>query len=161
MYNNELMIHIREYDEGNGKLYPTKKGVSFNKTRWAMFLRQLDDMERSVDLLRANQPVDFYRHVGGRYYVSISKAFRCVNIRRYFLPPNSTKERPTRCGIALKLDEWDTLLVKIREIQERLPELKTAKPCYSRDDHANQLGYISCVECNPFAIGLLDTESKD
>ena len=154
------MIHIRQYDDCNGKLYPTKTGVSFNKTRWAMFLRQLDDMERSVDLLKASQPVDFYRHIGGRYYVSISKAFRCVNIRRYFLPPNAVKERPTRSGIALKLDEWDLLLLKIRELQECLPELKTAKPCYSRDDHANQLGYLNCIECNPFALGLDAIDSK-
>ena len=147
-------MHIREYDEKNGKQYPSRKGVSFNKTRWAMFIRHLDDMERSVDLLRANQPVDYYQHIGGPYYASISLKFKCVNIRRYFLPPNTTKERPTRSGIAVRLDEWDALLLKIRELQERVPELKTSKPCYASDDHANQMGYLNCAECNPFGLGL-------
>jgi hypothetical protein len=152
MYNDEVMVHIREYDEGNGKLYPTRKGASFNKVRWARFIRHIDDMERSVDLLKANQPVDYYQHIGGRYYASVSKEYRCVNIRRYFMPPNATKEIPTRSGIALRLAEWDCLLLKIRELQERLPELKLAKPCYSNTDHANQEGYLACIECNPFAL---------
>ena len=120
-----------------------------------MFVRHLDDMDRSIDLLKANQPVDYYRHVGGRYYVSISKDFKCVNIRRYFLPQNATKERPTRSGIAIRLNEWDTLLVKIRELHERLPELKDAKPCYASQEHANQLNYLNCTECNPFGLGLV------
>jgi len=155
MYNDDLMIHIRQYDEGNGKIYPTRQGVSFNKVRWATFIRYLDDMKRSVDL-RDNQPVDYYQHVGGRYYVTISKDYRCVNIRRYFMPPNATKEQPTRSGIALRLSEWDSLLLKIRELQERLPELKLAKPCYSSPDHANQQGYLDCIVCNPFGLDRLD-----
>src|SRR5688572_3122434 len=69
------------------------------------------------------------------------------------IPPNTTKERPTRSGRALRLNEWDTLL-KIRELQERLPELKTAKPCCASVDHANQLDYLNCIECNPFGLGL-------
>ena len=76
MYNDALMIHIREYEEGNGKIYPTRKGVSFTKVRWARFIRHIDDMERSVDLLKANQPVDYYQHIGGRYYITISKEYR-------------------------------------------------------------------------------------
>lgn len=150
-FNDALMIHIRQYDEANGKTFPTRKGASFTAVRWATFLRHIEDVERSVDLLKANQPVDYNQHVGGGYYVSVNKDFKCVNIRRYFLPPNATKELPTRCGIALRLSEWDTLLVKVRELQERLPELKIVKPCYSSDDHANQIGYLNCIECNPFS----------
>ena len=152
MFNDELMIHIREYDEGNGQMYPTKKGVSFTKVRWSMFIRRIEDMERIVDLLKANQPVDYYQHIGGRYYVTITKEYRCLNIRRYFMPPNAAKEIPTRSGIALKLTEWDSLLLKIRELQEHLPELKLAKPCYSSLDHSNQQGYLACIECNPFGL---------
>ena len=147
------MIHIREYkDDGTGKIYPTRKGVSFTKARWAWFIRHMDGMERSVDLLKAGQPVDYYQHIGGRYYVSISKEYRCVNIRRYFMPPNTTKEVPTRSGIALRLIEWDSLLLKIRELQEHLPELKLDKPCYTSADHANQLGYLARIVCNPFGL---------
>jgi Transcriptional Coactivator p15 (PC4) len=151
MFNDALMIHIRQYDEANGKIFPTKKGASFTTVRWATFIRHIEDVDRSVDLLNANQPVDYLQHIGGRYYVAVNKDFKCVNIRRYFLPPNATKEVPTRCGISLRLTEWQALLVKVRELQELLPELKTVKPCYSSLDHSNQAGYINCAECNPFA----------
>jgi Transcriptional Coactivator p15 (PC4) len=112
-----------------------------------MFLRQLEDVERSVDILNCQEPVHYHKHIGGGYYVSISKNFMFINIRRYFLPVNAKKEQPTRCGIALTLNQWDTLLVKVRELQELLPELKTIIPCHDTVDNA---GYLNCKECNPF-----------
>jgi Transcriptional Coactivator p15 (PC4) len=148
-----MNVHIREYDEGNGRLYPTRKGIVFTKPRWATFLLHLDDIDRCVQKLKANQEIEYYKHIGGRFYVTITKDFKCVNFRKYFLPHNATKERPTRGGISLRLSEWDQLLPKIQELHLSLPELKEAKPCYSSLDHANQMGYISCTECNPFGLG--------
>jgi hypothetical protein len=51
VYKDELMVHIREYDNGNGKMYPTRKGASFNKTMWAMFVRHLDDINQSINFI--------------------------------------------------------------------------------------------------------------
>jgi len=83
------MVHIREYDcSGNGIMYPTKKGACFTKSRWAKFVRNLDEIDRIVELLKSNKPVDYLQHIGGKYHVSISKGIRCVNIRRYILPLN-------------------------------------------------------------------------
>jgi len=148
------MVHIREYDIGDGKKYPTRKGVCFSKVRWATFRSHLDEIDRNVELLKAHQPVEYSQHIGGKYYVTISTGIKCVNIRRYFLPPNSTKEQPTRSGIALRLDEWEVLKSKIDKLHQHIPELKAARPCYDTNDHANQLGYLSCRECNPFALEL-------
>lgn len=160
VFRDLLMIHIREYNVENGKSYPTKKGVVFNKTRWATFMSHLEDIKRCVDLLKWNEPVDYYQHIGGRYYVSMSKDVRCVHIRRYFMPLNSSKEHPTRSGIALRLDEWDTLMTKIPQLVECLPELKDAKPCDFTLDHANQEGYLRCTECNPFGVGHITDLNK-
>jgi len=154
MYRDELMVHIREYDTGDGKIYPTRKGVCFNKIRWGTFKSHLDEIDRNVELLKAEQPVEHSQHIGGKYYVTISKGIKCVNIRRYFLPLNCTKERPTRSGIALRLCEWEVLVSKIDKLHQHIPELKVARPCYASDDHANQIGYLNCRECNPFALEL-------
>ena len=113
------MVHIRQYDERD---YPTRTGISFTKVRWAMFLNCLEEMEKSVEMLRSNQPVEYSKHIGGRYYASITRKYKCVNLRRFFLPPNSTKELPTLSGIALRMIEWDSLLDKIPLLQD---ELKT------------------------------------
>jgi Transcriptional Coactivator p15 (PC4) len=152
MNKDVLMVHIRQYDEGNGKLFPTRTGVFFTKARWATFLLHLKDIADCVQKLKAHQEVEYHKHIGGRYYVTINKGIRCVNIRRHFLPTNTTKERPTRAGIALRLSEWDQLLPKIEELHLTLPGLKDAKPCYSSLDHGNQLDYLSCTECNPFGL---------
>ena len=85
---------------------------------------------------------------------------KCVNIRRYFIPPNSTKERPTRSGIALRLDEWETLISTIHDLHGTLPELKDATPCYASEDHANQIGYLNCSECNPFGVDFATNQFK-
>jgi hypothetical protein len=154
IYKAEIMVHVREYETGNSKLYPTRKGVAFTKVRWATFMTHFDDIDRCVELLKTDQPVEYSQHIGGKYYVTISQGMKCINIRRYFLPLNSKKERPTRSGIALRLDEWGTLATKVYELHERIPELKVARPCYASDDHANQLGYLNCRECNPFALEL-------
>lgn len=155
IYRDELLVHVREFQTENDRSYPTRKGVCFTKTRWAAFICHLDEIERSVELLRADQPVEYQQHIGGKYYVTIFKGIKCVNIRRFFLPPNCKKERPTRSGIALRLDEWDALVVKIDELHQKLPELKLATPCYNGEDHANQMGYLNCIECNPFGLDLV------
>lgn len=46
-----------------------------------------------------------------------------MNIRQYFRPSNSTEERPSRSGIALRLDEWTNLLIAIANLHKRMPEL--------------------------------------
>jgi len=155
IYRDELMVHVREYTKAaNDKMFPTKKGVCFTKTRWATFRAHIDEIDRSVELLKADQSVEYSQHIGGKYYVTISRGIKCVNIRRYFLPPNCTKERPTRSGIALRLDEWETFLTKMDDLHEKLPELKVVSPCYTSENHANQLGYLNCLECNPFGLDL-------
>ena len=125
-----------------------------------MFLNCLEEMEKSVEMLRSNQPVEYSKHIGGRYYASITRKYKCVNLRRFFLPPNSTKELPTLSGIALRMIEWDSLLDKIPLLQDAVPELKTARPCFYSEDHANQLGFNTCVECNPFALELDNREKS-
>ena len=57
--------------------------------------------------------------------------------------------RNTRRGINLRLLEWVRLKSCVAEIAQAVPELSTVRPCYLEDDHMNQLGMLTCVECNP------------
>ena len=150
VYEGDIVVHVREYTTGHGKRYPTKKGAFFTKARWATFVGYMDDVERSVELLKAKQPIEYFQHIGGGYHVTVSKDVLCVNIRRYFQPSTGSKPIPTRSGIALRLFEWERLVSTIDELHESVPDLKVATPCYASDDHANQMGYYDCRECNPF-----------
>jgi len=145
------MIHIREYKTENGQTFTTKKGVSFTKVRWTKFRGQIDEIDSKVELLKRNQHVDYSHHIGAKYYVTISTGIKCVNFRRYFMPKNSGKKRPTRSGIALRLEEWETLVSKIDDLHRQLPELSVASPCYNSLDHLNQTGYLNCRECSSFS----------
>lgn len=145
---DELMVHIREFETKNDKTYPTRRGAYFTKARWSTFVSHLDEISRNVELLKAKHSVDYKQHVGGAYYVSISKDFPCVNIRRFFRPSNSIEERPSRSGIALRLDKWPSLLTAITNLHKRIPQLKSARPCYL--EHENQLSFYVCAICNPF-----------
>src|SRR6218665_4166133 len=110
MFREEIMVHIREYKTDNEQTFPTKKGISFTKGRWAKFRGQIDEIDRKVALLKANQHVDYAHHIGTKYYVTVTTGVKGVNFRPYFRPQNIDKERPTRGGIALRLEEWKTLV---------------------------------------------------
>src|SRR6218665_3920480 len=116
--------------------------------------RTVRQIDRKIALLKANQHVDHSHHIGAKYYLTVSTGVKCVNFRRYFMPKNSDKERPTPGGIALRLEEWETLFSKIDDLYRQLFELKVASPCYNSLDHLNQTGYLNCRECSSFSVEL-------
>ena len=149
VFKNELVVHIREYDGGE---YPTRKRTCFVKARWATFVKYLDEIDEAVRLLKDQKSVDYSQHLGGILYVTVSTGVKCINIRKFYLPPHCKKEMPTRTGISLRIGEWDTLLDKINELHQQFPELKTAKPCFAQDNHLSPSVYNKCAECNPFGV---------
>lgn len=96
------------------------------------------------------QSIKYQCHIGGGYYVSVTTGFLCVDFRKFFKPYNSAEVKPTRKGVALRLNEWIELRHLIDTIHATYPTLGTAVPCYLNDDHQNQLGALQCRECYPF-----------
>lgn len=45
---NVVQIHIRQYDKGNSKHYPTKKGILMSLMEWSMLENFLNDMEEAL-----------------------------------------------------------------------------------------------------------------
>lgn len=128
VFRGEPLIHIREYTLQYGKEMPTKKGVAFTEKRWACFRDYLNEITRHVDLMKAEKVVDFSQHLGGKIYVTMKTGVKCIDLRRYFLPPKGTKVLPTRSGIALRLGEWNTLLQAIENLHRKIPEFNPRYP---------------------------------
>ena len=103
VYRGQLLIHIREYKEQDGLVLPTKKGICFSRKRYALFRDCLDDVSQQVESMKLNKPVNFSKHLGAKHFVVVRSGARCVNLRRFFVPPNTTKKVPTRIGIPLRL----------------------------------------------------------
>lgn len=88
-------------------------------------------------------------HLGANVFVSARQDNPCVDIRQYWKPSNYITIVPTKRGLCLRPTEFKALQSYISDIEKLLPELKDVIPCYMRDDHFNQLGMMSCKNCNP------------
>src|SRR6218665_9660 len=150
VYRGGLLVHIREYKEEDGLVIPTRKGICFSPKRWGLFRDYLDDVSQQVDSMKLNKLVNFSEHLGAKHFVVVRSGARCVNLRRFFVPPNTTKKVPTRIGILLRLGEWNVVLMdKIGLLYDKFPELRTVKPCYADDSHMHMDVYQNCSECCP------------
>ena len=105
-----------------------------------MLVSQINDLVKAQD--GNNKNVHFRSHIGGGRYVSVTSGILCVKFRKFFCP--------TPSGVSLRLHEWRKFVEIIKSIDDAYPALATAVPCYSGDDHLNQLGVLQCPECNPF-----------
>ena len=75
----------------------------------------IDDIDANIlKLLEGAQDEKYHEHIGDGHYVSVTTGFRCVDFRRWFLPHDEQDPKPTKKGVALRLDEW----AKMRNIVE-------------------------------------------
>lgn len=145
---NGLMYDFREYVKG----VPTTNGVRLPPQRFVNLLSYTDHIDEHVMIIkRKSQDSQSYKtHVGGNLYVTMGAPYRVVHLRDYWLRPGASEVQPTRRGCGLRFSEWDTFKTKCVGILRRIePSLTYLKPCLEREDHANQLGYLTCSECNP------------
>ncbi len=148
-FRGNVLVHIRKYIEKNGKKYPTKTGAALTPTRWNEFVTGLHELEDSVNKLSAGGDLRYTQHLGGNWNVTVNSEFPCVNIRRFWLPEGAEQAVASRKGIALRIDEFKALVASMNDINSHVPELSDVIPCSMRDDHQNQLGMLTCPECNP------------
>ena len=124
-----------------------KKEFSLTLRRFQQVLRSLEDIKQAVKDHQDGKEVHYMKHLGANRYVQVNTGFRVVDLREFWLPEGKNTVQPTRRGIALKFEEFETLIQL--DFERILPELKTTTPCMFSEDHQNQLGYLMCAECNP------------
>ena len=90
---------------------------------------------------------DYSLHLGGNVYCTVKKSNPCVDIRQYWKPEENVVPRKKR--LCLRPGEYRRLKEVIPNIGAAVPELGSVVPCQFQSDHANQLGYLGCSECNP------------
>jgi len=130
-----------------------RKTVSFSTNRWAHFLAVLTNVDdEAKELNRKSRPVAYRHHIGDGYYVSVTGDVMCVDIRKYYVPYGLTSDqiRPSKAGLALRLDEWAEFMQIIPAINATFPTLAQAKRCTDEESHLSQLGWAACTSCFPF-----------
>jgi hypothetical protein len=137
-------LHVTIAEEGSDV-----KIATFHSQRWAQFVAIMNQVDEALNQLIAKQYVQLNIHLGGKWYLSVTTGFACVDIREFYY--NMEKGiSPTRKGIALRLPEWIALKEIVQQIHKKHPTLSTAEPCSRQLDHQNLEGALSCTECHPF-----------
>jgi len=129
------------------------KTVTFDANRWAHFraiLTYVDD--EAKELNRKTRPVAYHQHIGDGYYVSVTGGVMCVDIRKHYVPYGLTNDqaRPSKSGLALRLDEWAELMQTVPAINATFPSLAQAKRCSDDESHMSQRSWLECRSCFPF-----------
>ena len=143
-WKGDLRVDIREWEQKNEKLVPTKKGISLSLQRWKLLVDCLEYIDQAL-----TDKTDYKSHLGRNMYATSRPNSLCVDLRQHFLPQNQTEVVPTRKGITLRPTEYAKLKDVTRIIGDFVPELSSVVPCPYRSDHMNQLGFLTCSECNP------------
>ena len=68
--------------------------------------------------MTGKQYVQLNLHLGGKYYLSVTTGFACVDIREYYFNRTVKGVKPCKEGIALRIPEW----VALNDVQQRNKE---------------------------------------
>ena len=150
-YNEQDLVHVREYATLGDQSYPTKKGVCFTPGRLRVLLDSSEEIDEQLKQQNANEPYkvqqsSYKKHLGAGVYVAVDNKFDGVDLRRYWMPEGKSEAIPTKNGIYLPSAQWTALKEKLADLMISKPELSIAESCF----HQNQLGMLDCHECDPF-----------
>ena len=140
-WKGEIRADLREWDGDK----PTKKGISLTLMRWKCLVDNVDNVDEALKNGTAYQ-----LHLGGNVYCTVREnnpCNPCVDIRQFWKPENEVV--PCKKGMCLRPVEYRRLKEVLPEVGASIPELSSVVPCAFQSDHANQLGYLRCSECNP------------
>ena len=126
--NNEVLI----------KDLATKKCVFFTPPRWKRFVGLIEYIEEQVQLSLVGKPINYTRHIGGTWHVSVNDKYPTVDIRRLY-EDSCGMVKPTRVGIALTYSNWAKLKKAIVEVENEIPAMLAVSPCW----HDSQVDRMS------------------
>jgi hypothetical protein len=130
-----------------GALKPSRHGVTMPLKRYVMLHDSLEELSKSLNEVCQGKEIYLKIHLGSNMYASVQSPYRCVNLRQWCKDAQGVL-RPGN-GVALNVRVWDKFLLVNADLHDRVTELKDTIPCICEDDHANQLGFLKCSECNP------------
>ena len=122
----------------------TEKAACLNYQKWRKMLDLHEEVAEEMDRVDQKLPnVNFRKHIGEYWYVSITSGFYCVDIRKFYRQHGKLK--PTKTGLALRFREWNLLLDQSAEIHAMRPDIAQTVACYNSHDAYE--AYKHCPEC--------------
>ena len=64
----------------------TGKEAVFTPARWASFRLYIDEVDDQLNSLSQDRDVAYCAHYGGGWHVSVNTGYRCVDLRKWYVP---------------------------------------------------------------------------
>jgi hypothetical protein len=97
------------------------KKVTIPARGWAAFLKVITPIKESVTRLQSQQYVKIFTHFGGRFFVSATTGFRCVDIHRVYYDSEKDSNQAKSEGIALIMNQWSLFQKIMLQNRARFP----------------------------------------
>jgi len=124
----------------------TGKEAVFTPARWASF--RLYEVDAQLNSLSQDRDVAYCAHYGGGWHVSVTTGYRCVDLRKWYVPFGKTDRKATRTGIALRLSAWFAFKQTVQHLHRDYPDVVNYTACFL----AHPQDQVTCMECNPYPI---------
>ena len=117
-YKGKSLVHIRQFTRFGDKIYPSPTGIHLSGEQFKNLLDIINDIDSDVRDFREKKVDSFKFHLGDNVYVSASKDYPVIHVRRYFQNELMPFALPTKTGIPLRLAEWDKLVVLMNGVKK-------------------------------------------
>ena len=141
-----MLFVSKSYDKLYIKGRDSNKSVVFTPARWASFRLCLDEIDNELHKQKRGELVNYRKHYGGGWHVSVTSIFEGVDLRRYFIPLGSTTYKHTITGISL---QWLAFKRVVERLDHDNPVIANFTPCIHNQDHSTPEAIATCQECNP------------
>ena len=155
-FRGKVYVHLRVHENGR----PTKNGIGLSLNQCKTLMLVVDTFKSSAEKdwasdRKPNPKISslYLHHIGDGVYLTVRKmpsGQLIFDVRRYSYRHDDKEPTPTLTGLELLEDEFDLLRQHLPQLNDCVPGLAEERPCYARDDHSNQVGYLRCSRCNPF-----------
>ena len=130
-WKNETRVDIREWEGSVETPVPTKKGISLTTCEWDNLKKHSEEIDNQIQAICSeNAQIELKFDLGGLKFVSLDSAHAFIDVRAYWYPsqqdqPDYTplpdeKPVPTKRGIALRPEEWESLVGMMTEIDDAI-----------------------------------------
>jgi hypothetical protein len=122
----DYFVHLREYEEKNGKRYSTRKGLSLDKNRFKALVLKLDDIDKGRKVVEENVDSMELVHIVDDLYAIIKSDLPTIELR-YFHYEKGYVVLSSK-GFSIRLEEWELVKQYANALKEMIPDLKSTIP---------------------------------
>jgi len=143
-FAENCFVYTSTDDDGSINIFILKDGkhVVLNPMTFSMLVRKSEQIAAVVKCVRQNVYTRYKCHIGRAFYLRIDNIGCCVDIRRYYKSSGGVV-LPTHDAVSLTFEEWEAL-------RGVIPNLNLPSVEHCSDQHANQMTFLACSQCNPF-----------